>query len=96
MHPARRSVASIAMLLLLVLACQPAGDEGPDTTEAADSGALDGLTREQIRARARPMTPEDAEALGIVDTTIHLEDPTVDLDTIIPVAVPPRDTLSTR
>ncbi len=94
MHSVRRSASfAFAITLLMLGGCKAGEDVGPDTVEAADSGALDGLTREQIREQAQPMTPERAEALGIIDTTIHIEDPTIDLDTIIPVQVPPRDTL---
>lgn len=65
--------------LLLVVAMVAGGcgtkEKGAtnDTTTVADTGAIGGLTPDEIRARAEPMSPEKAESLGIVDTTIHVE-----------------------
>lgn len=54
------------------------------------TGAFQGLSPEEISTRAEPMSPEVAESLGIVDTTIHIENPAAD-DTLIPPEM--RDTL---
>jgi len=69
--------------LALVLALTLAACGGPkEETSAAEGGAamdtlndnpLDGVSQEQIRKQAAPMTPEQAEQMGIVDTTIHVE-----------------------
>jgi hypothetical protein len=40
-----------------------------------DGSEYDGLTPEELRLQAAPMTLEEAERLGIVDTTIHIEYP---------------------
>ncbi len=40
--------------------------------EDAASPALDGLTPEQIEQRAEAMAPEQAEQLGVIDTTIRV------------------------
>lgn len=63
-----------ASLTAAVAGCE-SRNEGAEveTTVTADTGALGGLTPAEIRARAEPMSPEVAESLGIVDTTIHVE-----------------------
>ncbi|MDP9348419.1 MAG: hypothetical protein M3P24_04650 [Gemmatimonadota bacterium] len=68
---------------LLLAACGGGGEEkGPAATPAAmdtlNQQEIDGLSREQIRQRAEPMTQEQARALGIIDTTIHMESMTSD------------------
>jgi hypothetical protein len=81
-----RVLLSAAPLLgagLLLAACGGGGDEGGPAAEPAAMDTLnqqemDGLSREQIEARAEAMTPEQAQALGIVDTTIHVESLTSD------------------
>lgn len=68
-----------AALLLLAGGCGNRNDR--DARAAADTvgidtsnrNPLDGLSRTQIEQRARPMTPEQAEQLGIIDTTITVE-----------------------
>lgn len=42
-------------------------------TDTTNRQALDGMSAEQVQAEASSMTPEQAEALGIVDSTIHVE-----------------------
>ncbi len=107
--------------LVLALSCAlvAAGcgrDEGgsaaaADTTAVTDTTnrqALDGMSADQVRAEASSMTPEQAEALGIVDSTIHVESLQSPDDSIIargqraaaPPAAPmpavPRDTAAAR
>lgn len=72
-------------LLLLALPCVLlAAGCGRDEAGSAAAGAatesdttnrqaLDGMSAEQVQAEASSMTPEQAEALGIVDSTIHVE-----------------------
>ena len=87
------------VLLLLASACQN-GVGGPGANARVDSAAidttnrdpLDGLSREQIERAARPMSPEQAKEMGIIDTTIKVEDQAPRgpvLDPVAPTA-PPR------
>jgi hypothetical protein len=65
------------LLVLFAGGIAACGGSGEGTTRdpavGVDTGAMGGLTPEEIRARAEPMSPEKAESLGIVDTTIHVE-----------------------
>ena len=69
--------------MLLAAGC---GREGGAVSEepVADSVAAryDGLSRDQIRERAEPMSPARAESLGIIDSTIYIEDLEERLDTV--------------
>lgn len=68
-----RLAAPAALLLLLPLAGACERGAEPPEDAPVDGSAVDGLTPEQLRQRAEPMSPEEAEALGIVDTTIYME-----------------------
>lgn len=74
------------------------GCDGPEQLPQAeaerDTAGFGGLTPEQIRDQAEPMRPEVAESLGIVDTTIHLDDP-VPRDTAVPPNMTPAPTDTT-
>jgi hypothetical protein len=70
---------SLVALLLLAVACTPEMEPPP----AVDEPQYDGLTREQIEQQAEPMTPAEAERLGIVDTTIRIEPP-MNPDSVLP------------
>jgi len=75
-HSFRRRI--LGGLVLGVLAGAGCGGGGADERGAAGAAGgadttLEGLSRDQIRQMAEPMSPEQAEQLGIVDTTIHLE-----------------------
>ena len=64
--------------LLLTGACRPGGgEETPPAAQIVDTtnaDALDGLSSEQVSAKAEALTPEQAAARGIaVDTSIHVE-----------------------
>lgn len=72
-----RSVACLG-LMLLAAGC---GDRAGGRRAAADTAGLDtanraleGLSRDQIQQSAQPMTPEQAAQMGLIDTTIHVED----------------------
>ena len=67
-----RTAALTVLLLLPPLLAACGGGEEP-AAEPAGGAIEDGLSPEQIREQAEPMSPERAEALGIIDTTIHLE-----------------------
>ncbi|HEX2189416.1 MAG TPA: hypothetical protein VHG51_10985 [Longimicrobiaceae bacterium] len=64
---------------LLAAGCSPGEDEagaraaGAAEVDTTNQRALDGLSAEQMQEQARPLTPEQAEAMGMVDTTIHVE-----------------------
>lgn len=85
-----RAWAPLAVLAMMSSGCRGA-EEFPDSEpEVLDTaGAFQGLSPEEIRSRAEPMSPAVAESLGIVDTTIHIEDPVSD-DSLIPPEI--RDT----
>lgn len=68
-----RAMVAIALLAPLAAGCG-AAEEAPDAAGAADA-EVPALTREEIRERAEAMSPEVAESLGIVDTTIRIERP---------------------
>lgn len=68
-----RGIVVGTALLCLLLACGRAEDAPADTT-VTDS-EVPALTREQIQQSAEAMSPEVAESLGIVDTTIRIESP---------------------
>jgi hypothetical protein len=77
---ATRPVLLLALpCALLAAGCGRGGGEGAAPADAAaetdttNRQALDGLSAEQVQAEASSMTPEQAEALGIVDSTIHVE-----------------------
>jgi hypothetical protein len=69
--------------LVLALACCAAAGACRGEGDAAEAGrvevdstnkdAMDGLSTQQIEEAAVPLSPEEAAARGIVDTTIHLE-----------------------
>jgi hypothetical protein len=63
----------LCSLAIVASACRDQGEGTASDTIAADTGAMGGLTPDQIRARAEPMSPARAESLGIVDTTIRVE-----------------------
>lgn len=79
----KSSVPRVVLLLALpcvLLAGACSRDEaggaraaGAGETDTTNQRALDGLSTEQVQEQARPLSPEQAEALGIVDTTIHVE-----------------------
>jgi hypothetical protein len=68
--------------LLLALGCrtEPAGHEAVPPEEDLAPEVERGLTEEELQRRAREMSPEQAERMGIVDTTIHVETPPAGLD----------------
>lgn len=72
-----RGILALAPVLLLPLASCGGADEASDASPnaAAADGEVPPLTREQIEAEAEAMSPEVAESLGIVDTTIRIQSP---------------------
>lgn len=72
MRRTRHAVTAVLMLALPLLVACGRGQE-PAADAAPGDSAMDGLSSEQIEQQAEPMSPEQAEQLGIIDTTIHLE-----------------------
>jgi hypothetical protein len=92
----RHRLASFAVAGFLLGACGPGADADPQP--GVDDAEYRGLTREEIELQAESMTPEEAERLGIVDTTIRLEAPihpdsVIHLEEghILPVDTAPRE-----
>jgi hypothetical protein len=86
---------SRTVALLVLLAVTPVTgcdrDESQPAPVVVDEPVAEGLSPEEIRQQAEPMTPEQAEQLGIVDTTIHVEQLATPEDTLLG-----RDTLPRR
>jgi len=72
--PARTRYRFAALLVAALLGgCSAEADVDPQP--GVGDAEYRGLTREEIEMQAESMTPEEAERLGIVDTTIRLEAP---------------------
>jgi hypothetical protein len=54
--------------------CRTANDEVETTVEADTSAAVQPRSPAEIEQESRPMTPERAEELGVIDTTIQVTD----------------------
>ena len=74
----------VAIGLVLLAGCA----EEEVQPQAAELPEYDGLTTDQIQSQAEPMTQEEAERLGIVDTTIRTNPP-MNPDSVLPLDVPP-------
>jgi hypothetical protein len=88
-----RSMA-VATMCLAAVAMACGADEGAVEEQATPASDVGGLTREQIEASAEPMSPEVAESLGIVDTTIHVQAPAPPES--LPLGPPPTDSTAPR
>lgn len=83
------SIVMVGATALLLVACgdeqegRPAA-EAPPTADTAVVERGEGLTPRELRERAEPMTQEEAERRGVLDTTIYVEDMAEDtaLDTM--------------
>jgi hypothetical protein len=86
-----RSGTAVAACLLLA-ACR-GGDGGDTTVVRSDTGEArweEGLSAQEVEAEARALSPEEAEAQGlVVDTTIHLEVRDADDTVFVPRANEP-------
>jgi hypothetical protein len=80
MRLVRRMLVPLLLFTGLVVAgCRAeAGDP-----RVFDDPEYEGMTREEMEMRAEPMTLEEAERLGIVDTTISIDAP-AQPDSLIP------------
>lgn len=63
---------AVLALLGAMAGCGTGGDGGEGAAAAGDP-ELDGATREEIERRGEAMSPAVAESLGIIDSTIHME-----------------------
>lgn len=83
----RRWRASLAALLLVAFSgAAGCADEEAEVVNTSQP-EYDGVSRDQIQSQVEPMTPEEAEALGIIDTTARLP-PQMNPDSIVPLDVP--------
>lgn len=94
MAPTLRRAVCTALLPLaaLVSGCGDAADPGAAGGDpaAADTGAMDGLTQDQLEDQIRPLTPEEAAQLGIIDTAAENDQPApVGPSSVIPGTPPP-------
>ncbi|HUE96332.1 MAG TPA: hypothetical protein VMN39_06710 [Longimicrobiaceae bacterium] len=71
------------MLLLAVAACGEAEEDAP----AATLPEYEGVSRDQLEAQIEAMTPEEAERLGVIDTTMGVGPP-MDPDSVVPLGAP--------
>lgn len=62
---------SLVVLGLAAAGCGGGSEEGEAEVQGGE--AYDGLSPAQIESQAEAMSPEQAEELGIVDSTIHME-----------------------
>jgi hypothetical protein len=74
----------IVILASALAAC--GGDAEPE--EAAVEGAVEGVSSEEMVGQASPMSLEEAESLGIVDTTVSVGAP-VGPDSLPDLGSPP-------
>ena len=80
MRRAGRMLGCVALLALVgVAGCkrQPPDNStslGPVHVDTANTTPLDGMSDEQLKNQAQALTPEQAAARGMVDTTTHIED----------------------
>ena len=83
-------VAGVA--LLAAAGCRRDGadaDARAAQIDTTNTEQLDGLSNDQVLEHAQAMTPEEAAARGMVDTTIHLENLGSQDTTPAGAAVPP-------
>jgi hypothetical protein len=71
-----RSAATGALIIASAVACRGGdADDAPSSrVDTTNTDALDGLSSQEVEAKAEALTPEQAAARGIVvDSTIHVE-----------------------
>lgn len=78
----------VVLPLIMTGACESAPEEAAESQSEIriDPAEYEGLSREEIEAQAEAMTLEEAESLGIVDTTIRIEPP-VNPDSVLPFPI---------
>lgn len=81
-----RRLGTLVLLGLLGTACR--AEEAPNEEEASvptGDAVVDGVTNEELEQNAQPMSPEQAERMGIIDSTIRIDNPAATADTIRPL-----------
>lgn len=75
-----RGALPVLLAGLALGACRSGGDEPAAvrrgealTVDTTNGNPMDGVPRSQLERAAQPMSPEEAERLGIIDTTITVE-----------------------
>ena len=87
-----RRVVGTVLLPFAALLAGCGGEEGTAGNDPAspDTGAMDGLTQDQLEDQIRPLTPEEAAQLGIIDTAAENDQPSpVGPSSVIPGTPPP-------
>lgn len=81
-----RRLGTLVLLGLLGTACR--AEEAPQEASTPTGDAVvDGVTNEELEQNAQPMSPEQAERMGIVDSTIRIDNPAAGSDTVRPLVV---------
>ena len=72
-------LAGVALLTpVFFAACQRSAESDAEPEmklPPAEAEAMDGLSREEISRQVQPLSPEKAHELGIIDTTVKIENP---------------------
>lgn len=95
MQPIRSfPLALLGVLLLLSAGCdaEPEVEDLPaaEGVDTMNESAMDGLSREQILRGSEAIPPERAEELGIIDTVVHIPNPTIPDTFIFPPPAGPK------
>lgn len=79
-----RRLGPLLLLGFLGTACR--AEEAPQEEPSVPTGdaVVDGVTNEELEQNAQPMSPEQAERMGIVDSTIRIDNPAATADTLRP------------
>jgi hypothetical protein len=71
----RRSIPATLVIGLALAGCGERSEQpSSDVAAPEQREAVEGVSPEELSERAQPMTPEEARALGVVDTTIQVAD----------------------
>ena len=84
--PGSGRVWTVMILTALLAGC--GGDGEPE--DAPVEGAVEGVSSEEMVGQASPMSLEEAESLGIVDTTVTVGPPVGPDSLSVPNSPPPQ------
>ena len=72
-RPSRLPLLAAVLAVAAVSAgCDREDDDSPAVAApSGEAGAIEGLSREQISKQVQPLTPEEAERMGMVDTIVR-------------------------
>lgn len=87
-------LGSVAVLIGMLAIAAGCGSDAEETRFGPDDPEYEGVSLEELERHAEPMTLEEAERLGIIDTTIRIEAP-INPDSLQPGAggLVPRDSI---